>query len=165
MTVALSSFHAGSKQRKALSGGERHCRSYRLSFAKCMTAEILPCTCPKGLKATQSAFRPRIHTDIAHNIQTKRLAKHQHLIYVLVTDVHHPDLWGSMIRAGFCLGPEDVVYLYTTQLVRSVAKANREFHRALYGTHIWNSAPWPLDPEIRLRRSHFHVWMHCCPLK
>lgn len=45
------------------------------------------------------------------------------LIYVLVTDVHHPDLWGSMIRPGFCLGHENVVYLYTRRVL-GVVKAN-----------------------------------------
>lgn len=70
-----------------------------------------------------------------------------------------------MIRAGFCLGRENVVYLYA-QLVRGAANANAGNSMVLYTAHMSGALLLgPFDPETQLRRSHFHVWMHCCPLK
>lgn len=83
----------------------------------------------KRVKSNSVSFRlciGNIQTDLFHYIQTNtvlRLQNFSMLIYVLVTDVHHPDLRVSVIRAGFCLGRENVVYLYT-QLVCGVVKAN-----------------------------------------
>lgn len=34
----------------------------------------------------------------------------------------------------------------------------REFHHAVYGTHVCDPPPLLFHPETRQRRSHFHVW-------
>lgn len=80
-------------------------------------------------KVTLPAFRPspgNTHMQTYFIIPRLTLCsncKTSALIYVLLTDVDHPDLWGSMIRPGFCLGRESMVYIYTRRVL-GVVKAN-----------------------------------------
>lgn len=85
------------------------------------------------------------------------------LIYALVTEVYPADLWGrdlQILRHSSCLC-EDGLFIYTVCLGSSESWC-REFHQALYGTHVWSPPPLLFHPETRPRRSHFHVRQHWC---
>lgn len=69
-----------------------------------------------------------------------------------------------MIRAGFCLGCKNVVYLYT-QLVHGVVKAKTGNSIVLCMVHVSGALLVGPLTLTQLRRSHFHVWMCCYPLK
>lgn len=142
VTVALGSLPTVEKQHRDSLGSESHCRTYLLSSSgffltnfqiqeqKIKKPDRKMCRSGDSpLHVILPAFRPSpSNTHVQTYFITPRLTqcsdcKASTWIYVLVTDVHHPDLWGSMIRPGFCLGRENVVYLYTRRVL-GVVKAN-----------------------------------------